>query len=137
MSQNEIFPVPDDWAQRAFADNKQYLAMYQQSVDDPNAFWGEQGKRIDWFKPYTQVKNTTYGPNDVAIKWFEDGTLNASHNCLDRHLEIRGDQTAIIWEGDDPTDDKILTYRELHSEVCKFANGLKFLGVKKGDRVTI
>ncbi|PPR67877.1 MAG: Acetyl-coenzyme A synthetase [Alphaproteobacteria bacterium MarineAlpha1_Bin1] len=137
MSQNEIFPVPDDWAQRAFADNKQYLAMYQQSVDDPNAFWGEQGKRIDWFKPYTQVKNTTYGPNDVAIKWFEDGILNASHNCLDRHLEIRGDQTAIIWEGDDPTDDKILTYRELHSEVCKFANGLKFLGVKKGDRVTI
>ena len=137
MSQNEIFPVPDDWAQRAFADNKQYLAMYQQSVDDPNAFWGEQGKRIDWFKPYTQVKNTTYGPNDVAIKWFEDGILNASHNCLDRHLEIRGDQTAIIWEGDDPADDKILTYRELHSEVCKFANGLKFLGVKNGDRVTI
>ena len=137
MSQNEIFPVPDDWAQRAFADNKQYLAMYQQSVDDPNAFWGEQGKRIDWFKPYTQVKNTTYGPNDVSIRWFEDGTLNASHNCLDRHLEIRGEQAAIIWEGDDPNNDKILTYRELHSEVCKFANGLKFLGARKGDRVTI
>ena len=93
MSQNEIFPVPDDWAQRAFADNKQYLAMYQQSVDDPNAFWGEQGKRIDWFKPYTQVKNTTYGPNDVAIKWFEDGTLNASHNCLDRQASRRSSDT--------------------------------------------
>ncbi len=137
MSHNEIFPVSDDWAKRAFADNDKYLAMYQQSVDDPEAFWAEQGKRIDWFKPYTKIKNTTYGPGDVSIKWYEDGTLNASYNCLDRHLESRGDQTAIIWEGDDPNDSKSFTYRELHAAVCKLANGLKSLGVKRGDRVTI
>ncbi|MFP6746040.1 MAG: acetate--CoA ligase [Alphaproteobacteria bacterium] len=137
MSDNQLFPVPDAWAQRAFADNDKYLALYQQSMDDPDGFWGEQGKRIDWFKPYTKVKNTTYGPGDVSIKWYEDGTLNAAYNCLDRHLATRGDQTAIIWEGDDPDDDKSLTYKELHAEVCKFANGLKSLGVKKGDRVTV
>ncbi|MFP6771540.1 MAG: acetate--CoA ligase [Alphaproteobacteria bacterium] len=137
MSDNELFPVPDAWASRAFADNDKYLAMYQQSVDDPDGFWREQGKRIDWFKPYTKVKNTTYGPGDVSIKWYEDGTLNAAHNCLDRHLASRGDQTAIIWEGDDPADSKTFTYKELHREVCKFANGLKSLGAKKGDRVTI
>jgi acetyl-CoA synthetase len=137
MSDNELFPVPDAWASRAFADNEKYLSMYQQSVDDPDGFWREQGKRIDWFKPYTKVKNTTYGPGDVAIKWYEDGTLNAAHNCLDRHLDTRGDQTAIIWEGDDPADSKTFTYKELHREVCRFANGLKALGAKKGDRVTI
>ncbi len=137
MSDNELFPVPDAWASQAFADNEKYLSMYQQSVDDPDGFWREQGKRIDWFKPYTKVKNTTYGPGDVAIKWYEDGTLNAAHNCLDRHLDTRGDQTAIIWEGDDPADSKTFTYKELHREVCKFANGLKSLGAKKGDRVTI
>ena len=98
MSQDEIFPVPNDWASRAYADNDKYLAMYQQSIDDPNTFWREQGKRIDWFKPYKLVKNTAYGPNDVSIKWFEDGTLNASYNCLDRHLEVRGEQVAIIWK---------------------------------------
>ena len=137
MSDNELFPVPDAWASRAFADNEKYLSMYQQSVNDPDGFWREQGKRIDWFKPYTKVKNTTYGPGDVAIKWYEDGTLNAAHNCLDRHLDTRGDQTAIIWEGDDPADSKTFTYKELHREVCRFANGLKALGAKKGDRVTI
>ena len=137
MSDNELFPVPDAWASRAFADNEKYLSMYQQSVDDPDGFWREQGKRIDWSKPYTKVKNTTYGPGDVAIKWYEDGTLNAAHNCLDRHLDTRGDQTAIIWEGDDPADSKTFTYKELHREVCRFANGLKALGAKKGDRVTI
>ncbi|MFP6698325.1 MAG: acetate--CoA ligase [Alphaproteobacteria bacterium] len=137
MSDNELFPVPDAWASRAFADNEKYLSMYQQSVDDLDGFWREQGKRIDWFKPYTKVKNTTYGPSDVAIKWYEDGTLNAAHNCLDRHLDTRGDQTAIIWEGDDPADSKTFTYKELHREVCRFANGLKALGAKKGDRVTI
>ncbi len=137
MSDNELFPVPDAWASQAFADNEKYLSMYQQSVDDPDGFWREQGKRIDWFKPYTKVKNTTYGPGDVAIKWYEDGTLNAAHNCLDRHLDTRGDQTAIIWEGDDPADSKTFTYKELHREVCRFANGLKALGAKKGDRVTI
>ena len=137
MSDNELFPVSDAWASRAFADNEKYLSMYQQSVNDPDGFWREQGKRIDWFKPYTKVKNTTYGPGDVAIKWYEDGTLNAAHNCLDRHLDTRGDQTAIIWEGDDPADSKTFTYKELHREVCRFANGLKALGAKKGDRVTI
>ena len=137
MSDNELFPVPDAWAERAYADNDTYLAMYQQSLDDPDAFWGEQGKRIDWFKPYTKVKNTTYGPGDVSIKWYEDGSLNASYNCLDRHLATRRDQTAIIWEGDDPSESKIFTYGELHAAVCKFANGLKSLGVKRGDRVTI
>ncbi|MBT6428948.1 MAG: acetate--CoA ligase [Rhodospirillaceae bacterium] len=137
MSHNELFPVPDNWAQKAFADNDKYLAMYQQSIDDPDGFWGEQGKRIDWFKPYTKVKNTTYGHGDVSVKWYEDGVLNACYNCLDRHLDSRRDQTAIIWEGDDPADDKKFTYGELHAEVCKFANGLKSLGVKRGDRVTI
>ncbi|MDE0941808.1 MAG: acetate--CoA ligase [Alphaproteobacteria bacterium] len=137
MSDNELFPVPDAWAERAYADNDTYLAMYQQSLDDPDAFWGEQGKRIDWFKPYTKVKNTTYGPGDVSIKWYEDGSLNASYNCLDRHLATRRDQTAIIWEGDDPSESKTFTYGELHAAVCKFANGLKSLGVKRGDRVTI
>ena len=96
MSDNELFPVPDAWAERAYADNDTYLAMYQQSLDDPDAFWGEQGKRIDWFKPYTKVKNTTYGPGDVSIKWYEDGSLNASYNGLDRHLATRRDHTAII-----------------------------------------
>ena len=137
MSHDELFPVPDAWAQRAFADNDKYLAMYQQSLEDPDGFWGEQGKRIDWFKPYTKVKNTTFGPGDVSVKWYEDGTLNASYNCLDRHLESRRDQVAIIWEGDDPADSKSFTYGELHAAVCKFANGLKSLGVKRGDRVTI
>ncbi len=137
MSHDEIFPVPDAWAQRAFADNDKYLAMYRQSLDDPDGFWGEQGKRIDWMKPYTKVKNTSFGPGDVSIKWYEDGTLNASYNCLDRHLDSRRDQVAIIWEGDDPADSKTFTYGELHGEVCKFANGLKSLGVKRGDRVTI
>ena len=137
MTDRQLFPVPEAWAKRAFADNDKYLAMYQQSVDDPEGFWGEHGKRLDWFKPYTKVKNTSYGPGDVSIKWYEDGTLNAAYNCLDRHLETRGDQVAIIWEGDDPKDEAKLTYRELHAAVCKFANGLKSLGAKKGDRITI
>lgn len=111
--------------------------MYEQSIVDPTSFWREHGKRLDWIKPYTKVKNTTFGPSQVSIKWFEDGTLNASANCLDRHLPKRGDQTAIIWEGDDPKNSKHITYRELHREVCKFANALKSLGAKKGDRITI
>jgi acetyl-CoA synthetase len=111
--------------------------MYKRSVEDPEGFWGEHGKRIDWFKPYTKVKDTSYAHDDVHIRWFHDGTLNASYNCLDRHLDKRGDQVAIIWEGDDPKTDKKITYRELHREVCKFANAMKGLGIKKGDRVTI
>jgi len=114
-----------------------YLAMYQQSISDPDGFWAEQGKRIDWIKPYSQISDVSYQRPDVHIKWFADGTLNASANCLDRHLAERGDQTAIIWEGDDPLESRHITYRELHREVCKFANALKAGGVKKGDRVTL
>ena len=111
--------------------------MYARSIKDPNGFWAEQAKRIDWIKPFTKVKNTSFDPHNVSIKWFEDGTLNIAYNCVDRHLAKRGDQTAIIWEGDDPKDDKKITYKQLHAEVCRFANVLKARGVKKGDRVTI
>ena len=137
MSDNTLFPVPDDVAKSAWVDNDKYLEMYKQSVADPETFWAEQGKRINWIKPYSKIKDVSYGPGDVHIKWYEDGTLNASANCLDRHLSTRGDQTAIIWEGDEPDDHKTITYRELHEEVCKFANAMKDLGIKKGDRVTI
>jgi acetyl-CoA synthetase len=133
----KVYDVPANWTKRAFIDDGKYQAMYAQSIKDPNAFWGEQGKRIHWFKPYTKVKNTSFDPHNVSIKWFEDGTTNVSYNCLDRHLEKRGNQTAIIWEGDDPAHDRKITYRELHAEVCRFANVLKAQGVKKGDRVTI
>ncbi len=133
----KIYAVSDEWARRAFIDDAKYKAMYAQSVDDPEAFWGEQGKRIDWFKPYTKVKNTSYDPHNVSIKWFEDGLTNVAYNCIDRHLEKRGDQTAIIWEGDDPNESKHITYRELHAQVGKFANVLKAHGVGKGDTVTI
>ena len=136
MSENLLFPVPDSVAANAWADNNKYLEMYQASVDDPETFWGEKGKRIDWIKPYTQVKDVDYA-DDAKIKWYQDGTLNASYNCLDRHLETKGEQTAIIWEGDDPADDKTITFRELHEQVCRFANAMKNAGIKKGDVVTI
>ena len=134
---DKIYNVPAEWASRAFINNEKYAAMYKRSVEDPNGFWGEVGKRIDWIKPYTRVKNTSYDPHNVSIKWYEDGTLNVSANCIDRHLKTRADQVAIIWEGDDPTMDEKITYRQLHERVCKFANVLKANGVKKGDRVTI
>jgi acetyl-CoA synthetase len=137
MSDNEIFPVPAAFAATAHADNDKYLEMYRQSVADPEGFWAEQGKRLDWFTPYTKIKDTSFDLPDVHVKWFYDGTLNAAHNCLDRHLATRGDQTAIIWEGDEPSESKSFTYRELHKEVCKFANALKTIGAKKGDRITI
>jgi acetyl-CoA synthetase len=137
MADNELFPVPEAVAKRAWADEKKYQAMYRRSVDDPEGFWAEHGKRIDWFKPYSKIKDTSYDTHDVHIRWFYDGTLNASYNCLDRHLTKRGDQVAILWEGDDPKEDKKITYRELHRDVCKFANVLKSLGAKKGDRITI
>ena len=133
----EKFPVPDEWATRAWADEAKYQEMYQRSIDNAESFWGEQGKRLDWIEPYTKVKDTSFDTSDVHVRWYYDGVLNASANCLDRHLEKRGDQVAIIWEGDDPADDDKLTYRDLHERVCRFANGLKSLGVKKGDRVTI
>tara|TARA_B100000614_G_scaffold91829_1_gene83047 strand:+ start:512 stop:2455 length:1944 start_codon:yes stop_codon:yes gene_type:complete len=137
MSDDKIFKVNNELERVSKIDNKTYLDMYSRSIENPQEFWAEHGKRIDWIKPYSQIKDVSYSENDLHIKWFYDGTLNVSSNCLDRHLEKRGDQTAIIWEGDDPKDDKRISFKELHSEVCKFANGLRELGVKKGDRVTI
>ncbi|HUT48925.1 MAG TPA: acetate--CoA ligase [Alphaproteobacteria bacterium] len=137
FEQHNLYPVPDSWAKKAWVDNATYLKEYERSIIDPEGFWGDQAKRLDWFAPPTKIKDVSFGPGDVHIKWYEDGVLNAAHNCLDRHLDTRGDQTAIIWEGDDPKDSATLTYKELHAEVCKLANGMKSLGVKKGDRVTI
>jgi acetyl-CoA synthetase len=137
MSSEKLYPVSAEWASRAYVDEAKYNAMYEASVKAPDAFWGEHGKRIDWMKPFTKVKNTSYAPDNVSIKWFEDGTTNVSYNCVDRHLAKRGDQVAIIWEGDDPKDDARITYRQLYAQVMKWANVLKGQGVKKGDRVTI
>tara|TARA_B110000263_G_scaffold44131_1_gene36076 strand:+ start:10470 stop:12416 length:1947 start_codon:yes stop_codon:yes gene_type:complete len=131
------FPVPQEWAERAWLDNSAYKKMYESSVNKQEEFWAEQGKRIDWIKPYTKVKDTSFNADDLHIKWFYDGILNPSANCLDRHLETRGDQVAIIWEGDNPNEDEKITYSDLYQRVCSFANGLKSLGVQKGDRVTI
>src|SRR5579872_2030559 len=133
----KIYDVPADWKRRAFVDEAKYRDMYAASLKDPNAFWGEQAKRIHWMRPFTKVKNTSFAKPNVSIKWFEDGTTNAAYNCIDRHLHSRGDQIAIIWEGDDPKESKKITYRELHDEVCRFANVLRNRNVKKGDRVTI
>jgi acetyl-CoA synthetase len=137
MSEIKTYPVNDFFAQRALISNDDYLAMYQASIDDPEAFWAEHGKRIDWIKPYSKVKDVSYNKADLHIRWFEDGTLNPSVSCLDRHLAERGDQTAIIWEGDDPNDDAKYSYKELHEKVCRLANALKAQGIKKGDVVTI
>ena len=134
---DKLYDVPAEWKKRALIDDAKYQEMYARSVKDPNAFWAEQAKRIHWFKPPTKIKNTSFASDNVSIKWFEDGTTNCAYNCVDRHLEKRGDQVAIIWEGDDPKDDKKITYKQLHAEVCRFANVLKAQGVKKGDRVTI
>ena len=134
---DDIYPVSEEWAQRAHVDNAKYLEMYQQSVSDPQTFWSEHGKRINWMKPYTKVKDTSYDYHNVSIKWFEDGTLNVCANCVDRHLEKRGNQAAIIWESDDPNVSKTITYNQLHHEVNVFANVLHALGVKKGDRVIL
>jgi acetyl-CoA synthetase len=135
-SDTSLFPVSDDWAKHAWVDSAKYQAMYDRSVADPDGFWAEHGKRVDWIKPFTKVKDTSF-EGDVHIRWFEDGTLNASANCIDRHLAKRADQTAIIWEGDDPKDSRHITYRELHEQVSRLANVLKARGVKKGDRVTV
>jgi len=132
----ELFPVPAEFAKNALINDATYQEWYDRSVNDPVGFWGEHGKRVDWIKPYTKVCDVSYN-GDVSIKWFEDGTLNVSSNCLDRHLEKRGDQTAIIWEGDDPNESEHITYRDLHQRVCRMANVMTDLGVNKGDRVTI
>ena len=132
-----LYKVPENWLAQAYVDDAGYRDMYARSVRDPEGFWGEHGKRIDWIKPYTRVKRTSFAPGNVSIEWFGDGTTNVSLNCIDRHLAKRADQVAIIWEGDDPNESKSITYRQLHDEVCRFANVLKAHGVKKGDTVTI
>ena len=137
MSDDAKFAPTAAQVERAHVDNAKYLEMYEHSVADPEGFWREQGQTIEWMKPFSKVSDVSYDKPDVSIKWYHDGTLNASANCLDRHLAERGDQTAIIWEGDDPNDSKHISYKELHEEVCKFSNVLKARGVKKGDRVTI
>jgi acetyl-CoA synthetase len=133
----ELIPVPAEWAKKAWIDDAKYRSMYEASIRDPLGFWNEHGRRIDWIKPYTQIRDVSYDARDLHIRWYHDGVLNASANCLDRHLARRGDQVAIIWEGDDPKVDKKITYRQLHEQVCRLANGLKSLGAKKGDRITI
>ncbi|MBL8881949.1 MAG: acetate--CoA ligase [Hyphomicrobium sp.] len=133
----KVYPVPAAIAAKAWIDEAKYKAMYDASVKDPEKFWAEAAQSLDWSKPFTRAKNTSFAPGNVAIKWFEDGELNVSANCIDRHLATRGDQVAIIWEGDDPNASEKITYRQLHERVQKFANVLKKHGVKKGDRVTI
>jgi len=133
----KVYAVSDEWKKRAFVDQAKYEEMYARSVKDPEGFWAEHGKRIDWIKPFTKVKNTSYDPHNVSIKWFEDGTTNVSMNCIDRHLAKRGDQTAIIWEGDNPEESEHITYKQLHERVSKLANVFKAHGVAKGDTVTI
>ncbi len=137
MTNADLYPVTSEFEQNTLVNNTQYEAMYQESINDPETFWAKHGKRIDWIKPFTQVKNTSFEAPNVDIQWFGDGTLNASANCLDRHLENNADDVAIIWEGDDAKDQRKLTYRDLHEETCKFANALKAKGVKKGDVVSI
>lgn len=138
MSQIHKHSIPASVAERALITPEKYQQYYQQSVEDPDAFWGEQAKVLDWIKPFTQVKNTSFAPGNIDIRWFEDGTLNLAANCLDRHLAEKGDQTALIWEGDDPNaENKNVTYKQLHHDVCQFANVLKGLGVRKGDVVAI
>ncbi|ELS9255840.1 acetate--CoA ligase [Vibrio parahaemolyticus] len=137
MSEAHVYPVKENIKTHTHADNDTYLAMYQQSVIDPEGFWNEHGKIVDWIKPFTKVKSTSFDTGHVDIRWFEDGTLNVSANCIDRHLAEHGDDVAIIWEGDAPADDKTLTFNELHKEVCKFSNALKDQGVRKGDVVCL
>ena len=136
-SKEIIFKVPSSFKKKALIDKKGYEEKYKESIKNNEAFWAKEGKRIDWIKPYSKIKDVTYSKNKVDIKWFYDGTLNVSYNCIDRHLPTRANDTAIIFEGDDPSVDKKITYQELKFEVCKLANGLKEIGVKKGDRVTI
>jgi acetyl-CoA synthetase len=134
---DKIYEIPVDWTKRAFINDAKYKKMYERSLADPNGFWAEEAKRIHWYKHFTKVKNTSFDPHHVSIKWFEDGSTNAAYNCIDRHLAERGDQVAIIWEGDDPKDSKKITYSELHDQVCRLANVLRNRNVEKGDRVTI
>jgi len=137
MSDSKVYPIYPEIAANAWADEATYQAMYRQSIDDPDTFWSEQAKRLDWMTFPTKIKNTSFAPGQVDIRWYEDGVLNVAANCLDRHLATRGDQTAIIWEGDDPNADEHITYRDLYERVCRFANALRAEGVQKGDVVTL
>ncbi|HJT43193.1 MAG TPA: acetate--CoA ligase [Rhizomicrobium sp.] len=134
---DSLIPVPEDWKKRAFMTRAQYEAAYAESVRDPSGYWGKEAARLDWVRPFTKVKNVSWDPDNLSIRWFEDGALNVSANCIDRHLAKRANQTAIIWEGDNPANSKHITYKQLHAEVCKFAQVLQSRGVQKGDRVTI
>ena len=134
---DQVVPVPEEWKKRAFVSARDYADHYAESIRSPDCFWKAQAARLDWIKPFTRVSDVSWDPDSLHIKWFEDGVLNVAANCIDRHLARRGNQVAIIWEGDDPKDCKRITYRQLHDEVCRFANVLKARGVKKGDRVTI
>ena len=136
MTDDKVFPVPEAFSKSAFINDDAYRSMYQESITDPESFWDEHGKRVDWIKPYSKVKDVSFA-GDVHIRWFYDGTLNACANCVDRHLAERSEQTAILWEGDDPNESKRITYRELHEQVSRLANVLKARRVSRGDRVTI
>ena len=137
MNENLIFEPSAEIKKLTHISKGNYDSLYKESISDPNTFWAKHGKRIDWIKPYNIVSSCSYKKDDVSIKWFEDGVLNASANCLDRHLATKGEKTAIIWEGDDPSESKHISYQSLYEEVCKFSNVLKSNGIKKGDRVTI
>ena len=137
MSVSGIYKSKDWVKDKALINKEDYKKLYNQSITDPLSFWEEQGKRLDWYTPYTKIRDYSYDINNLYIKWYEDGVLNVSYNCIDRHIEKFGDKVAILWEGDDPADTKKITYKELLIEVCRFSNGLKSLGINKGDRVTI
>ena len=137
MSDGEVFPVPAEWAKKAHMNAQAYEAAVKRVEADPDGWWREIGERLTWTTPFSQVKDVSYDKADFRIRWYADGVLNVSANCLDRHLETRGDQVAIIWESDDGKTSDKLTYRQLHAEVCRWANVLKSKGVRKGDRVTI
>jgi len=136
-NQELIIKTKPEWIKSSLANKSQYQNKYKDSIKNNNAFWKKEGKRITWIKPYKKIKDVKYSTKDVRIKWFEDGTLNASANCIDRHLKDKKDKTAIIWVGDDPKDTQKISYKQLHQKVSKAANGLKKLGIQKGDRVTI
>ena len=137
MSVSDIYKSKEWVKDKALINKEDYKKLYNQSITDPLSFWEEQGKRLDWYTPYTKIRDYSYDINNLYIKWYEDGVLNVSYNCIDRHIEKFGDKVAILWEGDDPADTKKITYKELLIEVCRFSNGLKSLGISKGDRVTI
>ncbi len=139
MTETNLFAVPPEWNQRAYVNATKFARMSQDAMQDPSAFWRDQGRRLDWFKPYSAeaVRDVSFDPDHFRIRWFHDGVLNVAYNCIDRHLARKGDEVALIWEGDDPAANRKITYRQLHAEVCLFANVLKSHGVKKGDRVTI